>query len=374
MGRLGRAAGREPRDRRRPAREVHRGEDHPRDRGGRRRWRGGRRRGGDQRQALLHARGRDRDREGARVRRAGLLHDRADLRQRARRLQARQRQAAPVGAQGRPGGRGPRVLPRGGRQALPPGLPRRLRLVGRGDLGGARLRRGEDERRHRHAVRLHPARGRPHAGQLRGCAQGRRRGRQQEAVRPPRLGQGRRGRDDRPRRRGLREPARVRSLDRLSPPEGLPVGRAVIHLPGPDGRPPAHPPPAGPGRGRARGLHPRRRGAPPPGLADGVGRAGRGGARRRRRRRHRVRLLARGLPPLAGHAAPQRLEGQRPGAVGARAEPRVPALPGDAGRGRPRDRRDPGVGALLDVPARLQPRGVRRAARRRLTLPIAGRL
>ena len=34
-----------------------------------------------------------------------------------------------------------------------------------------------------------------------------------------------------------------------------------------------------------------------------------------------------------------------------------------ARRDRPRDRRDRGVGALLGVPARLQPRGVRRAAR-----------
>ena len=38
-----------------------------------------------------------------------------------------------------------------------PGLPRRVRLDARGDRGGRRLRRGEDERRHRHAVRLHPA-------------------------------------------------------------------------------------------------------------------------------------------------------------------------------------------------------------------------
>ena len=45
---------------------------------------------------------------------------------------------------------------------------------------------------------------RPHVPQLRRRAEGRRRGRQQEGLRPPRLGQGRRGRHGRPRRRGLR--------------------------------------------------------------------------------------------------------------------------------------------------------------------------
>ena len=42
-------------------------------------------------------------------------------------------------------------------EAVRPGLPRRLRLPARGDPRGAELRRGEDERRHRHPVRLHPA-------------------------------------------------------------------------------------------------------------------------------------------------------------------------------------------------------------------------
>ena len=41
-------------------------------------------------------------------------------------------------------------------QAVRPGLPRRLRLADRGDPRGAGLRRGEDERRHRHPVRVHP--------------------------------------------------------------------------------------------------------------------------------------------------------------------------------------------------------------------------
>ena len=56
-----------------------------------------------------------------------------------------------------------------------------------------------------------------HVRQLRRRAQGRRRGRQQEGLRPARLGQGGRGRHGRAGRRGLPEPARGRSLDRLSP-------------------------------------------------------------------------------------------------------------------------------------------------------------
>ena len=97
--------------------------------------------------------------------------------------------------------------PRRGRQAVRPRLPRRLRLDARGDPRGARLRRREDEHRHRHAVRVHPPGRRPHVQELRRRAEDRRRGRQQEAVRPARLGQVRRGRHGRPRRRGLREPA-----------------------------------------------------------------------------------------------------------------------------------------------------------------------
>ena len=99
---------------------------------------------------------------GARHRREGPLHDRADLRQRARRLQARQRQAAPRDPQGRPGGRRRRARPRRRRPAVRPGLPRRLRLVRGGDRRGRRLRRREDERRHRHPVRLHPPGRRAH--------------------------------------------------------------------------------------------------------------------------------------------------------------------------------------------------------------------
>ena len=46
--------------------------------------------------------------------------------------------------------------PAGRLQAVRPGLPRRLGLAARGDPRGAELRRGEDERRHRHPVRVHP--------------------------------------------------------------------------------------------------------------------------------------------------------------------------------------------------------------------------
>ena len=62
VGRLGRAAGREPPDRRGAARQVRRGQHHPRDRGRRRRRRGGRRRQRDQRPALHDPRGRHRHR------------------------------------------------------------------------------------------------------------------------------------------------------------------------------------------------------------------------------------------------------------------------------------------------------------------------
>ena len=47
-------------------------------------------------------------------------------------------------------------------QAVRPRLPRRLRLAALGDPRGARLRRREDEHRHRHAVRVHAPGRRPH--------------------------------------------------------------------------------------------------------------------------------------------------------------------------------------------------------------------
>ena len=115
------------------------------------------------------------------------------------------------------------------RQAARPGLPRRLGLAARGDLGRRRLRRREDERRHRHPVRLHPPGRRLDAEELHRRAEDRRRGRQQEAVRPARLGQGGRGRHGRPRRRGLREPAlggHAPELTRLPEPARPRSGRA----------------------------------------------------------------------------------------------------------------------------------------------------
>ena len=63
-------------------------------------------------------------------------------------------------------------------------------------------RRGQDEHRHGHAVRLHAARRRPHVPELRRRPEGRRRGRLQEDLRPAHLGQARRGGHGRARRRG----------------------------------------------------------------------------------------------------------------------------------------------------------------------------
>ena len=157
-----------------------------------------------------------------------------------------------------------------GQQAVRPGLPRRLGLAGRGDRRRGEVRRHQDERRHRHAVRLHPADRRPHVRQLRRRAEGRRRGRQQEGLRPARLGQDRRGRDGRADRQRLRAP--VHTGTSVSAPDDLP---------GPDGRTAAHPPAPRPGRRRAGGRHGRRRrGALPPGVAGGLGDAGRAGAGR----------------------------------------------------------------------------------------------
>ncbi len=80
-----------------------------------------------------------------------------------------------AGRQARPGRRLEAVLA---------GVPRRIRLVGGGDRRGGVLRRDQDEHRHRHPVRLHPAARRSLLPQLRRCAEDRRRGRQQEGLRP----------------------------------------------------------------------------------------------------------------------------------------------------------------------------------------------
>ena len=92
-------------------------------------------------------------------------------------------------------------------QPVPAGLPRRFGIGAGGDPRGAELRRGEDERRHRHPVRVHPRGRRAHVRQLRRRAQGRRRGREQEGLRPAQLHEDRRDRDGRPRAACLRGPA-----------------------------------------------------------------------------------------------------------------------------------------------------------------------
>ena len=81
-------------------------QDHPRDRDRRRRRRGGRRRRRDRRQAVHHAGGLREDRRRAGPRRARQVPAGGDVRQRARRLQAGQRQAAPRHPGPGPEGRG----------------------------------------------------------------------------------------------------------------------------------------------------------------------------------------------------------------------------------------------------------------------------
>ena len=113
-------------------------------------------------------------------------------------------------------------------EAVRPGLPRRLGFGARGDPRGARLRRGEDERRHRHAVRLHPRDRRAHVHQLRRRAQGRRRGRQQEGLRPAQLHEAGRGRHGRARAARLRGPAVGRHRPSPAEPWRRPRRQAVL--------------------------------------------------------------------------------------------------------------------------------------------------
>src|SRR3954452_16616472 len=151
-------------------------------------------------------------------------------------------------------------------------------------------------------------------------------------------------------RPGSRMPAEDRS-------PALSAGRAAGHpAPGPPG-----------GRGRAGGRHPGRRGRlPPPDGQRGMGGAGRGGAGPARaepgRHDRGLRLRPHRLPPGAGRAAPQRLEGLRPRAVVARAQPRLPAVRHRAREGGRGDRRDRGTGALRPAAARQRsdPRFLRR--------------
>ena len=76
-----------------------------------------------------------------------------------------------------------------------------------GDPRGHLVRRGQDERRHRHPVRLHPPGGGLHVHQVRRGAQGGRRRGPQEGLRPAVLGQGGRAGHVRPRGARLRGPA-----------------------------------------------------------------------------------------------------------------------------------------------------------------------
>src|SRR5690606_13527543 len=86
----------------------------------------------------------------------------------------------------------------------------------------------------------------------------------------------------------------------------------------------------------------------------------------RRGRGSRVRLCPYRLPPWPGPVAPARLARLRPGAVVARAQPRVSAQPPPVGPRRGRDRRGGRGGPGRPVPTRLRPRR-RRRARQRLT-------
>ena len=121
----------------------------------------------------------------ARARRERPLHARRDVRQRARCLQARSGGAPARHPRRGPGSR--RGLIRC-RAALRSGVPRRFRFRPRRHPGCDRLRCGENERRHRHAVRLHAPGRRSHAAQLRQRPQGRRRRRRQVGLRPARWG------------------------------------------------------------------------------------------------------------------------------------------------------------------------------------------
>ena len=122
-------------------------------RGGRRGGRPPRGRGG----APLHDPGGHAESGAPTGRWRGSVPARRDVRQRARRLQAGQREARAVDPARLPGGRRRRAR-RG--VALLLRVPRRLRFGSAGHPRSPGLRRGEDERRHRHAVRVHARGGR----------------------------------------------------------------------------------------------------------------------------------------------------------------------------------------------------------------------
>ena len=143
--------------------------------------------------------------ERARPGREGPLHGGADLRQRARRLQAGQRQAPPGDPQGDPGRRSA------------PSTARRSRSTWSSTAAPARCCRRSATALDYGVVKMNIdtdtqyAFTRPVADhmftQLRRRAEDRRRGRQQEGVRPAHLGQGGRGGHGQAGRRGVRGPA-----------------------------------------------------------------------------------------------------------------------------------------------------------------------
>ena len=188
VGRLGRRAAREPGHRGRAARPRGQGEDHPRGGDRRRRRRGGRRRPRDQREALHLGRRTTRPpstRSAAATRAATCSPppsatctastSRATS-SCARRSSSRARRWPSPSSAWPPGSKPFDLVFHGGSGSLPEEIAR-----------GAELRRGEDERRHRHPVRVHPPDRRAHVHQLRRRAEGRRRGRRQEDLRPAHL-------------------------------------------------------------------------------------------------------------------------------------------------------------------------------------------
>ena len=152
--------------------------------------------------------------QGARRRRARSLHDRPDLRQRARRLQARQRQAASRDPQVRPGGRCLGARPRS--DARP------FDLVFHGgsgstaqeisdavDFGVVKMNVDTDTQyAFTRPVAAHMFANYDGVLKVDGEVGNK------NAVRPPRLGQGRRGRHGRAHRRGLPEPPLRRDVAR----------------------------------------------------------------------------------------------------------------------------------------------------------------
>src|SRR6185312_28905 len=89
--------------------------------------------------------------------------------------------------------------------------------------------RHQDEHRHRHPVRVHASGRRAHVLQLRRRAQGRWRGREQEDLRPARLGCRRRNRHGRPCRRGRPAPGLGRKDAEVAMSDEL--GRNLLGIP-----------------------------------------------------------------------------------------------------------------------------------------------